>query len=246
MGVVETLALSMGGAWASGVNLYGTVVVLGMMDNFGLIDLPPDLQILASWWVLALAIFLYLIEFVADKIPIVDSVWDAIHTFIRIPAGALLAAGAMSGLDAGMGEGLQTAISLLVGGTIAAGSHFTKAGSRAAINTSPEPVRNTIASVTEDVAVFGALYTVAFHPVVFFVLFAVFVLLLIWLVPKIWRFIGQVFGNARHPTAAYGYAKAQQTGPNMGGFGELDLSGASDTTTLPPNSSESGSKLPPH
>ncbi|MBV15985.1 MAG: hypothetical protein CMO05_00725, partial [Thalassospira sp.] len=189
MGVIETLALGMGGAWASGINLYGTVVVLGMMDNFGLITLPPDLQILTSWWVLSFAVLFYLIEFVADKIPFVASLWDAIHTFIRIPAGALLAAGAMSGLDAGMGEDVQTVIALLIGGTVAAGSHFTKAGSRAAINTSPEPVTNTIASVTEDVAVFGALYTVAFHPVVFFVLFAVFVLLLIWLVPKIWRFI---------------------------------------------------------
>ena len=101
MGVIETLALGMGGAWASGVNLYGTVIVLGLMNNFGLLDLPSELQIMGSWWVLALAIFLYLIEFVADKIPIVDSIWDAIHTFIRIPAGALLAAGAMSGLAVG-------------------------------------------------------------------------------------------------------------------------------------------------
>jgi hypothetical protein len=241
----------MGGAWASGVNLYGTVVVLGMMNNLGLFDLPPDLQILGSWWVLALAAFLYLIEFVADKIPIVDSVWDAIHTFIRIPAGALLAAGAMSGLDVGMGEEAQTAISLLVGGTIAAGSHFTKAGSRAAINTSPEPVSNSIASVAEDVAVFGALYTVVFHPVVFFVLFAVFVLLLIWLVPKIWRFIGQVFGNARHPAAAYGNARAEQAGPRMAGhgmesMGKFDLSGAGSETALPPSSSPNDPKLPPH
>jgi len=246
LGVVEALALSMGGAWASGVNLYGTVVVLGMMNNLGLFDLPPDLQILGSWWVLALAAFLYLIEFVADKIPIVDSVWDAIHTFIRIPAGALLAAGAMSGLDVGMGEEAQTAISLLVGGTIAAGSHFTKAGSRAAINTSPEPVSNSIASLAEDVAVFGALYTVVFHPVVFFVLLAVFVLLLIWLVPKIWRFIGQVFGNARHPAAAYGNVRADQAGAGMGTMGKLDLSGAGSEAALPPSSSTNGPKLPPH
>ena len=108
----------MGGAWASGVNLYGTVVILGFMNNFGLLDLPPELQILGSWWVLALAVFLYLIEFVADKIPIVDSVWDAIHTFIRIPAGALLAAGALGGLDVGLGDGVQTAIALLVGGPL--------------------------------------------------------------------------------------------------------------------------------
>lgn len=241
MGVIETLALGMGGAWASGVNLYGTVVILGMMDNFGLLDLPPELQILSIWWVLALAMFLYLIEFVADKIPIVDSVWDAIHTFIRIPAGALLAAGAMSGIDAGLGEGAQTAIGLLVGGTIAAGSHFTKAGSRAAINTSPEPVSNSIASVAEDAAVFGALYTVVFHPVIFFVLFAVFVLLLVWLVPKIWRFIGQVFGNARYPTSAYGQAKAcQKSGQGMAG-GRISLSGADSQSSLP----GSDPKLPP-
>ncbi|WP_288349672.1 DUF4126 domain-containing protein [uncultured Thalassospira sp.] len=241
LGIVETLALSMGSAWASGVNLYGTVVVLGMMDNFGFIDLPPDLQILASWWVLAIAIFLYLIEFVADKIPVVDSLWDALHTFIRIPAGALLAAGAVSGLDLGLGDEAQTVISLLVGGTIAAGSHFTKAGSRAAINTSPEPVTNSVASVTEDIAVFGALYTVVFHPVVFFVLLAVFVLLLIWLVPKIWRFIGDVFGNARHPAAAYGQARAQHGGANSGQFGKISLSGTRENTQLPKNDP----KLPP-
>ncbi|WP_287465123.1 MULTISPECIES: DUF4126 domain-containing protein [Thalassospira] len=241
LGIVETLALSMGGAWASGVNLYGTVVVLGMMDNFGFIDLPPDLQILASWWVLAIAIFLYLIEFVADKIPVVDSLWDALHTFIRIPAGALLAAGAVSGLDLGLGDEAQTVVSLLVGGTIAAGSHFTKAGSRAAINTSPEPVTNSVASVTEDIAVFGALYTVVFHPVVFFVLLAVFVLLLIWLVPKIWRFIGDVFGNARHPAAAYGQARAHHGGANSGQFGKISLSGTRENTQLPKNDP----KLPP-
>ena len=234
MGGIETLALGMGGAWASGVNLYGTVVILGFMNNFGLLDLPPELQILGSWWVLALAVFLYLIEFVADKIPIVDSVWDAIHTFIRIPAGALLAAGALGGLDVGLGDGVQTAIALLVGGTVAAGSHFTKAGSRAAINTSPEPVSNSVASVAEDVAVFGALYTVAFHPVVFFVLLAVFVLLLVWLVPKIWRFIGQVFGNARHPSVAYAQTRAQQAGTATG-MPKLDLSGAGSGSLPPTN-----------
>lgn len=240
MGVIETLALGMGGAWASGVNLYGTVVILGLLNNFGLLDLPPELQVLGSWWVLALAMFLYMIEFVADKIPIVDSVWDAIHTFIRIPAGALLAAGAMSGLDTGMGDGLQTAIALLVGGTVAAGSHFTKAGSRAAINTSPEPFSNSIASVAEDVAVFGAMYTVAFHPVVFFVLFALFVLLLVWLVPKIWRFIGQVFGNARHPSVAYAQTRAQQASTGTG-LPKLNLSGAGGSA-LPPSDKP---KLPP-
>ena len=240
MGVIESIALGMGGAWASGVNLYGTVVVLELMNNFGLLDLPPELQVLGSWWVLALAMFLYLIEFVADKIPIVDSVWDAIHTFIRIPAGALLAAGAFGGLDIGLGDGAQTAIGLLVGGTVAAGSHFTKAGSRAAINTSPEPVSNSVASIAEDIAVFGALYTVAFHPVVFFVLFAVFVLLLIWLVPKIWRFIGQVFGNARHPSVAYVQTRAQQPGASTG-TPKLDLSGAGGAS-LPPSDKP---KLPP-
>ncbi|MCC9622761.1 DUF4126 domain-containing protein [Thalassospira sp. MA62] len=224
MGAVETLALGMGGAWASGVNLYGTVVILGLMDNFGLIDLPPDLAVISTWWVLALAMILYLIEFVADKIPIVDSIWDAIHTFIRIPAGALIAAGAISGLDMGLGDGGQTAIGLLVGGAVAASSHFTKAGSRAAINTSPEPVTNSVASVAEDAAVFGALYTVVFHPVVFFVLLAVFVLLLIWLIPKIWRFIGQVFSNAKHPAAAYQQARNPDGATMGGGDGKIDLS----------------------
>lgn len=149
------------------------------------------------------------------------------------------------GLDAGLGEEAQTVIGLLVGGTIAAGSHFTKAGGRAAINTSPEPVTNSIASVAEDVAVFGALYTVVFHPVVFFVLFALFILLLVWLVPKIWRFIGQVFGNARHPTATYGQAKAYQASGKSSGHStasdKIRLTGLDHHSSLP----KSDPKLPP-
>tara|TARA_R110001583_G_scaffold27985_4_gene99639 strand:+ start:8515 stop:9267 length:753 start_codon:yes stop_codon:yes gene_type:complete len=238
LGLIETLALAIGGAWASGVNLYGTVLVLGFMDNFGLIDLPSELQILSAWWVLALALVLYLVEFVADKIPFVDSVWDAIHTFIRIPAGAMLAAGAVSGFDSGLGPETQALLALLVGGAVTASSHFAKAGSRAAINASPEPVSNSVASVTEDLAVFGMLYAVVFHPVTFFVLFGVFVLLLIWLVPKIWRFIGGVFGNARHPAAAYQQAQDQRT--DMAS--ELSDDGK---FTLSLGRSGKGPKLPP-
>ena len=173
MDAVSIIALSMGAAWASGINLYAAVFMLGYMGTTGHMVLPTELQVLSDPLVMTAAAVMYCVEFFADKVPCVDTGWDTLHTFIRIPAGALLAAGALGGLDVGLGDGVQTAIALLVGGTVAAGSHFTKAGSRAAINTSPEPVSNSVASVAEDVAVFGALYTVAFHPVVFFVLLAV-------------------------------------------------------------------------
>ena len=125
----------------------------------------------------------------ADKIPAVDSMWDAIHTFIRIPAGALLAAGVINAAD---GPAWALAAGLL-GGTITAGTHFMKAGGRAAINTSPEPVTNWTASVAEDAAVLGGLWLAIQHPIVFLFLLLLFVLLTIWLLPKLYRFIRSIF-----------------------------------------------------
>lgn len=174
-------------AWASGIRLYVVLFLLGLTGHFHWLDwpLPPSLQVLAHPLVIGTSGLLVLLEFFADKIPAVDSIWDAIHTFIRIPAGALLAAGVI-GADDGPAWAV---VAGLLGGTITAGTHFMKAGSRAAINTSPEPVSNWVASFSEDAAVFGALWLAFTHPLVFVLLLILFVLLTIWLLPKLWRFV---------------------------------------------------------
>ena len=138
--------------------------------------------------VIGLEGFMYCVEFFADKTPGVDSGWDTLHTFIRIPAGVLLAAGAVG--DVNPAAALAAGI---VGGGIAAGTHATKSGTRLLINTSPEPVTNWTASIVEDLAVIGGLWAALQHPYLFLGLFAVFVLLVIWLLPKIWKGIKKIF-----------------------------------------------------
>lgn len=187
-GISSILALSMGVAWASGINLYAAVFMLGLMNNLGHLTLPPDLLILSDPLVLMAAGFMYFVEFFADKVPGVDTGWDGLHTFIRIPAGALLAAGAVG--EIGPAAELAAA---LVGGSIAAGSHAFKAGSRVLINTSPEPVTNWTASVTEDLAVIGGLWAALNHPLWFLAGLVLFLLLLFWLLPRLWSGIKRVF-----------------------------------------------------
>lgn len=187
--ISTTLALSMGLAWASGINLYATLFTLGYLANTGNIDLPPDLQVVANPLVLGAAGLMYCIEFFADKVPGVDTGWDTLHTFVRIPAGAMLAAGAVGDLN----PAVELAAAIL-GGGMAAGSHVTKAGSRVLINTSPEPFTNWTASVAEDVAVIGGVWACLNHPVAFLVALVLFIGLMIWLLPKIWRGIKKVFG----------------------------------------------------
>jgi hypothetical protein len=188
MDPVTAIALTLGAGWASGINLYAAILTLGFMQNTGGINLPPDLQILGSPLVLAAAGIMYVIEFFADKIPGVDSVWDALHTFIRIPAGALLASQAVGD----MSPALSLAAGLM-GGTLAATSHAAKASTRVLINTSPEPFSNWAASITEDIAVFGGLYTAMNHPIIFLILLVAFVAAVIWLLPKIFRLLGKLF-----------------------------------------------------
>ncbi len=187
---METLTLMLGAGWASGINLYATLFVLGFAGTTEMVDLPPDLQILSHPLVLGAAALMYGVEFFADKIPGVDTLWDGLHTFIRIPAGALLASGAVGGGDAGMAWHLAA---LIVGGGLATGSHAAKAGTRVLINTSPEPFSNWTASVSEDAMVFSGLWLAMTHPAVFLVLLAGFILLLLWLLPKIWHGIQKVF-----------------------------------------------------
>ena len=190
--IASILALTMGAAWASGINLYAAILVLGMMGTTGNIDLPPGLEILSDPLVLFAAGVMYCVEFFADKIPGVDTGWDLMHTFVRIPAGAMMAMGAVGEVDPVVG--LTAAI---LGGGLAATSHAAKAGSRAIINTSPEPFTNWTASVAEDVAVVAGLWTALNHPVLFIVLMVLFIILVIWLLPKIWRGIKAVFRKLR-------------------------------------------------
>jgi hypothetical protein len=186
--IISTFALTLGVAWASGINLYAAILMLGLLGNTGNMTLPPDLQILADPMVIGAAGFMYCVEFFADKIPGVDTGWDAIHTFIRIPAGALLAAGAVGDIN----PVIQLTAAIL-GGGLAAGVHATKTGSRVLINTSPEPFSNWAASLAEDVAVFAGLWAAVNHPVLLIVLMIIFIALMIWLLPKLWRGIKQVF-----------------------------------------------------
>lgn len=180
--LVATLALTMGAAWASGINLYAVLLVLGIGASTGNIDLPPDLQVLTNPMVIGAAGLMYMVEFVADKTPGVDSGWDAIHTFIRIPAGAMLAAGAVGDVTPAL-----EIVAGILGGGMAATSHAAKAGSRLLINTSPEPVSNWTASIAEDLMVFAGLWTALNHPTLFLLLLIVFIGLVIWLMPKLWR-----------------------------------------------------------
>jgi hypothetical protein len=180
--IARIIALTMGAAWAAGINLYAAIATLGILSVTGNMTLPPDLQVLANPLVIGAACLMFAVEFIADKMPGVDTGWDTVHTFIRIPAGALLAAGAV-------GE-LNPAVSLaaaLLGGTLAAGTHGMKAGSRLLINTSPEPLTNWTASIVEDIMVIGGIWAAVNHPWVFLVLLAIFILLMIWLLPKVWR-----------------------------------------------------------
>jgi len=191
--VLRIVALSSLLAWASGLRLYLVVFALGLTGYLGWLELPPGLEVLQHP---SAAGFMLMVEFFADKIPWLDSIWDQAHTFIRIPAGALLAAGAT-----GDTVNAVTVAAGLLGGTITAGTHFAKAGSRLAVNASPEPFTNWAASFTEDALVLGGTWLAVAHPAAFLALFAVFLVFLAWLLPKVWRFVVGLF---RHASAALG------------------------------------------
>ena len=186
------LATAAGLGWASGVRLYAVVFFLGLLQQFGIYTLPTELQTLGNPWVMGASGFMFAVEFFADKIPGFDSVWDAVHTFIRIPAGALLAAAAVAGGDASMGIAAG-----ILGGAVAAGSHITKASTRALINTSPEPISNWTASFSEDALSIGAVWMALVFPLLMLVFLIIFFVLAIWLLPKIWRGLKRVLSSIR-------------------------------------------------
>jgi len=182
----------MGVAWASGINLYAAILTLGYLGSNGNIDLPPEMIVVTDPLVMSAAGLMYCIEFFADKTPGVDTAWDSLHTFIRIPLGAVLAMSAVGEVT----PALELA-AFLVGGGLTAATHATKAGSRVIINSSPEPVSNWFTSLGEDFLVIIGMWTALTHPLFFIVLLILFIILIIWLLPKIWRGIKRVFSTLR-------------------------------------------------
>ena len=177
----------MGSSWVSGINLYAGVATLGLLGRFAHLPLPGELEVLTSWWVIGIAGVLYLIEFLADKIPIVDSSWDVIHTFIRVPAGAVLAAASFGDFD----RSIQV-IAFLLGGSLALSSHGTKAATRAVLNTSPEPVSNIVASIVEDIIAVASIAVSLLLPVLVFVIIGIGLFISALILPRIFRFFRQV------------------------------------------------------
>lgn len=188
--LVSVIALTMGVGWASGINLYAALLVLGLAGATGNIDLPAELSVVESPMVIMAAGVMYFVEFFADKVPGVDTGWDTLHTFIRIPAGAMLAVGAVGDVT----PALEISAGLL-GGTMAGASHLTKFSTRALINTSPEPFSNWTASITEDLMVLGGLWAMFNHPWLFLGAMILFILLVIWLLPKLWRLLKTIFSK---------------------------------------------------
>ncbi len=180
MDILSILGIAFGSAWTSGINLYATVVVLGLLNRFAGVPLPGGLEAFSSWIVIGVAAFLYLIEFVADKIPYVDSGWDVVHTFIRVPAGAVIAYAATTEIDPTL-----RIVALLIGGGLALSSHGTKATLRAAANLSPEPVSNWTLSVTEDIIAVGGVILAVVSPVLIIIAIAIFLVVFVWIAKKV-------------------------------------------------------------
>jgi hypothetical protein len=196
----STISLALGSAWTSGINLYATVTILGLLQKFSLAKLPLGLTVLDNWWIIGIGGFLFAVEFFADKIPYVDSVWDVIHTFIRIPAGAVVAYSATNQMDPSV-----TVIATLLGGGLALSSHGTKAALRATANLSPEPVSNWILSLLEDgIAIVGTILAV-FAPIIIMLVLGIFALFFIWFVPKVFRAIRRLFSAIRALFAGQGF-----------------------------------------
>ncbi|MBX3298915.1 MAG: DUF4126 domain-containing protein [Acidobacteria bacterium] len=184
----STLTLALGSAWTSGINLYATVSVLGLLQKFGAAKLPGGLEVLDNWWIIGFAAGLYVIEFFADKIPYVDSIWDVVHTFIRIPAGVIVAYAATDQLDAGI-----YIPAALVGGGLAFASHGTKAAARIGANLSPEPVSNWVLSIFEDVVAFLGTLLAVFAPFIIAGILVIFVAAFLWFFPRVYRAIRRLF-----------------------------------------------------
>ncbi|CAN5334080.1 DUF4126 domain-containing protein [soil metagenome] len=204
----STLSLALGSAWTSGINLYATVTVLGLLQKFGAAKLPGGLDVLDNWWIIGIAGFLYLVEFFADKIPYVDSVWDVVHTFIRVPAGAAMAYAATTQDGASI-----NVIATLLGGGFALSSHGTKAALRAGANLSPEPVSNWILSIVEDIIAFIGTILAVFAPIIIAIVLLIFAIFFVWFAPKIFRAIRRIFSAIRAFFAGASFKEVARKAP---------------------------------
>lgn len=203
----QLIALAAVLGFASGIRLYAVLLIVGLVGYAGWVDLPVGLEVLSHPWVLGAAGFMFVVEFIADKVPAVDSLWDALHTFIRIPAGAALAAGVFG---FGAGDPVWTTMAAVLGGSLAATSHLTKTGTRAAVNTSPEPFSNMLVSVAEDVFVGGLLALVLAYPLVALAVVLALVVLALWLLPKLLRFVARVLRRLFNGETAAGRNEQEQ------------------------------------
>ncbi len=180
MDTMSYLFQALGMSWVSGLSLYASVAVIGLLGSFGYSDLPPELSVLQSPLVIVLVLFLYALEFCAEKIPGLDSAWDLIHSFIRIPAGALIAAQAV----APVGEEMRM-VAFLLGGAVAASSHGLITTTRLAVNASPEPFSNWAISLAKDTVVFAGLWLSIFHPYLMMAVVAGMVIVSIYIIVKL-------------------------------------------------------------
>lgn len=204
----STLTLALGSAWTSGINLYATVVVLGAIQKLTTYHLPGGLEVLDNWWIIGIAAGLYVVEFVADKVPYVDSLWDVLHTFIRIPAGVIIAYAATNEMDPTF-----TVIAALMGGGLALTTHGTKAAVRAGINLSPEPVSNWVASIVEDAIAFVGAILAVVAPIVIAIVMAVFLILFVWFAPKVFRAFRGFISSVRALIRGEGLRVAAEKAP---------------------------------
>jgi len=202
MTLIATLGHALGFSLAAGVNLYATVAILGLASRFGWVDLPERFAMFDSNIVIAVALALYVVEFFADKIPWVDSAWDAVHTAIRPVGGALVAVASLG--EMGDGVPMAEVLMAVLGGSVAAGAHLTKASTRAAVNTSPEPVSNWVLSISEDLFVVGLGTLAINYPVAAFAVASVLILLILCFLGLISRTAWRWFSRRRGPVAAAG------------------------------------------
>lgn len=187
----ELVAFLVAVSFAAGLNVYATVATLGLLVHAGALELPDKLQLLSNWWVIGASLTLFAVEFFADKIPAFDLVWNALHTFIRVPVAALLAYRATSGLSPG-----AQLLATLAGGLIALAAHGGKTAMRAVITPSPEPVSNMALSMGEDVVSIGLTWLTAHHPVLATSIAAVFVVAVVLLIRWVWRALRRLFRGA--------------------------------------------------
>ena len=202
MDVFSTISLALGSAWTSGINLYATVTVLGLLQKFGATKLPLGLTVLDNWWIIGVAGFLFLVEFFADKIPYIDSIWDVIHTFIRVPAGAIVAYAATNEMDPTV-----STIATLLGGGLALSSHGTKAALRATANLSPEPVSNWALSLVEDGIAIGGTVLAVIAPVLIMIILGIFILFFFWFGSKVWRAMRRLWNATRSLFSGQGFVE---------------------------------------